>query len=131
MTGVYLAARQAGLTGGNNLVAGTVTAHLCTAAYTPDYVAHTSTTSLGASVVKTTTLTGKSLSGESFTSTPAVFTAVTGAQPATQVILSVGTALIACIDDFGAGPGATTMPLNGSDIQLQPSAQGWIRVRNP
>lgn len=129
MSATFRSARQAGLTSGNALLTGVVTAHLCTAAYTPVYDTHATTASL-TGVVKTTTLTGKSITGDSFTSNAALFTAVSGGSPAIQVVLSCDGNLIGVIDDFGAGPRGTSIPLNGSDIEIQPHANGWLRARN-
>lgn len=128
MSATYTSAKERSLTTGLNLLAGTVTAHLVTDAYVPS-ASHTTVSQLGANVVKTATLAGKAIAGGKFTSSPIVFSAVTGASPAVRIVFSVGTDLVGYADDFGAGPGATSMPLNGSDIQVSPDpALGWFTV---
>lgn len=128
MSNVYKSARELGLTTGMSLAASTVTAHLLPASYTPNYDSHTTTADLPTSLA-TATLGTKTTTGGKFSSAPIVFTAVTNATPAAKVVLSVGGNLVACIDDFGAGPGNTSLPLNGSNITVTPnSSTGWFTI---
>ena len=126
MSGTYDSFRENVLKGDRDLD-GTVTAHLLTAAYTFDATDDTTGDLTG--VAATATVGSKSFTGGRFSSGPVVFTAVTGPNPVVAVAFSVGGNLVAYENDFGAGPGNTSIPLNGSDIQITPDGtRGWFRL---
>jgi len=122
MSGVYASAVQSAFSGGMDLTTGTITAYLVTGNYTPNYGTHSLLSDVPAGDrVASTTLSNVSLSIDGtdvrFTADSAVFTAVTG-DPVTQVVVADDAGLLCCIDDFGAGPGNSTFPPNGSDVTI-------------
>lgn len=128
MSGVYASAVQSALSGSLDLTTGTVTAYLVTSAYTPDLGAHSTLSDVPSGARQADTdISGVSVEADGstvrFTANPSVFTAATG-DPVTQVVVALGSALVAVVDDFGAGSGNTSLDLNGSDVTITWSVDG-------
>lgn len=129
MSNIYESAREKWLKNGANLDTGPVNAYLVPASYVPNYGAHSTVSNLGATLASAVA-SGVTVTDGVFNSAAVTFTSVTNATPAARVVFAVGTALVACIDDFGAGSGNTSLPLNGSDVVVTPGSPGWFVIGN-
>ena len=128
MAGVYTAALDSMMTGSLDLTGGTATAYLVTGAYTPNLDTHASVSDVPAGARQASaTVSGRSVSGGVFAASPTTFTAATG-DDVSAVVVTVDDALVAYVDDFGAGPGGTTLSLNGSDVTVNWPGTGIIAV---
>lgn len=127
MTQVYPSALGRMLRGELDLLDGTVTAHLVSAGYTPNFAADAALSDIAASHREASAMvTGKAVDvGDPtrFTASSTTFPAATG-DPVRAVVLECDGYLVAYVDDFGAGAGATTLSLNGSDITVNWSSSG-------
>jgi len=133
MSGVYASAVQSAFSGGLDLTTGTITAYLVTGNYTPNYGTHSQLSDVSAGYRQAdTALSNVSLAvvgtGVALTADSATFAAATG-DPVTQVVIAQGNTLIACADSFGAGPGGTTVPLNGSDVTITWDSAGLMTIQ--
>src|SRR5690625_1880079 len=128
MAGVYTAALDSMMTGNLDLTGGTATAYLVSAAYTPNLETHGVLADVPAGARQASaTVSGRSVSGGVFAASPTTFTAATG-DDVSAVVVTVDDALVAYVDDFGAGPGGTTLSLNGSDVTVNWAAAGILAL---
>ena len=125
---VYTAALDGMMTGDIDLTGGTAQAWLVTSAYTPDYSTHQSISDVpsGARVLSAP-ISGRQVTGGVFTASPTTFEAAEGPD-VSAVVVEVDGDLVAYVDDFGAGPGQTTLSLNGSDVTVNWAASGIIAL---
>lgn len=128
MAGVYDAATDGMLTGDIDVIGGEVRAWLVTDAYTPNYSTHSAISDVPSGArVMSAVVTGKNVTNGRFTASGTTFAAATGPDVSAIVLEAAGT-LLAYVDDFGAGPGGTTLSLNGSDITVNWPGTGIIAV---
>lgn len=128
MAGVYSAATDGMLTGDIDVINDEVRAWLVTDAYTPNYSTHAAIADVPSGArVMSAVVTGKNVTNGRFTANGTTFAAATGPDVTAVVVEADGT-LLAYVDDFGAGPGGTTLSLNGSDITVNWPGTGIIAV---
>lgn len=128
MAGVYTSALDAMMTGDLDLTGGTASAYLVSSGYTPNLGTHQTLADVPTEARQATApVAGRAVSGGVFTASPTTFTAATG-DAVTAVVVAVDDQLVAYVDDFGAGPGGTTMPLNGSDVTVNWSSTGILAL---
>lgn len=123
----YTSALDAALTGDLDLEGGAVTAVLVSESYVFS-ASHTALSDIPAGAREgTASVTGVNVAGGKVTANPTTWTAATG-DPVKGIALLCDGALVAWIDDFGAGPGNTTLALNGSDVTANWHTDGIIRL---
>ena|SRR5690625_4387708 len=128
MAGVYRTALDKMMTGGLDLTGGEATAYLVSAAYSPNLETHGAIADVpSAARQATASVAGRSVSGGAFAASPTTFTAATG-DDVRAVVVAVDGDLVAYVDDFGAGPGGTTLSLNGSDVTVNWPGTGIIAL---
>jgi len=128
MAGVYGTALDKMMTGDLDLTGGDATAYLVSAAYTPDLGTHSVVADVPSAARQASApVAGRSVSAGVFTASPTTFTAATG-DDVRAVVVAVGDDLVAYVDDFGAGPGGTTLSLNGSDVTVNWAASGIVAL---
>lgn len=127
MASWYTSALNAALTGGLDLETGPVTAVLVSSGYTFN-ASHTALADIPTAAREATaSVLGVSVSGGEVTASPTTWAAATG-DPVKGIALLCSDDLVAWIDDFGAGPGNTTLALNGSDITANWHSDGIVRL---
>lgn len=128
MAGVYRMALDKMMTGTLDLTGGTATAYLVSAGYSPDLTTHGVTADVPTAARQASaTVAGRAVSGGVFSASPTTFTAATG-DPVKAVVVEVDGDLVAYVDDFGAGPGGTTLSLNGSDVTINWAPAGIVKL---
>lgn len=117
MASWYTSALDSALTGALDLETGPVTAVLVSSGYTFS-ASHSALADIPSGAREATaSVSGVSVSGGVVSADPTTFTAATG-DPVKGVAVLCDGALVAWHDDFGAGPGNTTLSLNGSDVTV-------------
>lgn len=128
MASWYTSALESALSGGLDLPTGPVTAVLVSAGYTFS-AGHSALADIPAGAREATAaVSGVSVSGGAVSASPTTFPAATG-DPVKGVALLCNGALVAWFDDFGAGPGNTTLALNGSDITVNWHSNGVVALQ--
>lgn len=127
MASWYTPALTAALSGDLDLPSGPVTAVLVSGAYTFS-ANHSALADIPSGAREATaSVTGVSVSGGVMQANPTTFPAAAG-DPVKGVALLCDGALVAWFDDFGAGPGSTTLALNGSDVTVNWSGAGLVEL---
>src|SRR5690625_5210490 len=128
MAGVYGTALDKMMTGELDLEGGAATAYLVSAAYTPNLDTHSVIADVPSAARQASAqVSGRDVDGGVFTAAPTTFTAATG-DDVSAVVVTVDDQLVAYVDDFGAGPGGTTLSLNGSDVTVNWAASGIVAL---
>jgi len=128
MAGVYTTALDKMMTGGLDLTGGEATAYLVSAAYSPNLETHGAIADVpSAARQATASVAGRSVSGGAVAASPTTFTAATG-DDVRAVVVAVDGDLVAYVDDFGAGPGGTSLSLNGSDVTVNWPGTGIVAL---
>lgn len=128
MASWYTSALTDALTGELDLETGPVQAVLVSAGYTFS-AAHSTLADIPAGAREgTAAVTGVTVSGGVMSANPTTWNAATG-DPVKGVALLSNSRLVAWFDDFGAGPGATTLALNGSDVTVNWHSSGVIALQ--
>lgn len=115
MSLVYTRGKQ-GLLSDYNLLTDTVNAYLIGSGYTPAS-GHAAVSDLSSGDPRgPEVLSDKSVTDGVFKAAPTAWTAVAAPGAGTAIVLAVGTNLLLYVNDFGDGPGQTSLTYNGSDI---------------
>ena len=111
-----------------NLLSGTVNAYLLSDGYTVN-ASHTTVSDLsGGDMRGPQALTGKSVSGGSFTASGTVWAGEEAPGEVSAIAIAVGNDLLCYIDDFGDGAGQTTISYNGSDVIASWPSSGVLAI---
>lgn len=113
MSGFYQAQYQAFM---ETLEAGTITAHLVTSGYTPNYGTHSLLSDVPSAARQASApLSSVEVVDGWLRAAPTNFENAMG-DPVSMIVLEHDGALIGVVDDFGSGPGQTELALNGSTV---------------